>query len=150
MSQTRAFFLFFHILHGRFCNEGRNSFSLKINQAKLHRSIRKEEFEKSWINMEILGFELPRSYKLLGEALNSQYGILSTNFTKRNSNQERKDKYFQKKWLAIKSCGSSLSSSTSAEASALISWTLLSQMLSISFQVSSLTLWVWQTNYRNN
>lgn len=71
--------------------------------------------------MEILGFELPRSYKLLGEALNSQYGILSTNFTKRNSNQERKDKYFQKKWLAIKSCGLSLSSSTSAEASALIS-----------------------------
>lgn len=60
--------------------------------------------------MEILGFELPRPYKLLGEALNSQYGILPTNFTKRNSNQERKDKYFQKKWLAIKSCGRSLSS----------------------------------------
>jgi len=49
----------------------------------------------------------------------------------------------QRKWLSIKSCGFSFSSSITFVASSLMFWTFLSQISSTSFQVSSLTICVY-------
>lgn len=69
--------------------------------------------------------------------------LTSKRYFRRTYRTKRKlTPYSQRKWLATKSCGFSFSSSTLADASALISWTLLSQILSMSFQVSSLMVWV--------